>query len=62
MFNINVNLRASDPSNLGREAFNMILFPLKYLARDEHGEIRVLNIHVLNLGIEPLLDSLPNGE
>jgi hypothetical protein len=55
-------LRASDPSYFRRKAFDVVLFTLENLARDEHGEVRVFDVEFLDLGIEPLLDSLPDSE
>ena len=51
------DLRSRDPSDLRRESLDVILFPLQNLGRNEHGEVRVLDAHRLDLLVEPLCQS-----
>ena len=52
-----MDLRSRDPGDFGRESLDVILFPLQNLGRDEHGEVRVLDAHRLDLLVEPLYQS-----
>ena len=49
-----MNIRASHPSNLGREALDMVLLTLEDLLGDEHREVSVLDAHLLDLLVEPV--------
>lgn len=47
------HLRASDPSNLRGEAFDVILLALKHVRGDEHREVAVLHTKLLDFGVKP---------
>ena len=53
--------RPGDPGNFGSESLDVVLLFLEDLGRDEHGEVAVLDSHLLDLSIEPALDCLPDG-
>ena len=43
-----------DPSDLGSESLDVVLFLLQSGSRDEHGEVAVLDANLLDLGVEPV--------
>lgn len=49
------DLRLGDPSNFGRETFNVVLLFLEPSTGDEHGEVAVLNTELLDLIVKPVL-------
>lgn len=46
-------IRASDPCNFWSKAFDVVLFSLQDLLGDKHWEISILNVHLLDLSVEP---------
>jgi hypothetical protein len=49
------------PSDFSSEAFNMVLLSLQNIFRDKQGERAVLDSHLLDALVEPLLNFLPDG-
>ena len=49
-----MNIRASDPSDLGRETLDMVFLTLEDLLGDEHGEVSILDAHLLDFFVEPV--------
>lgn len=49
-----------NPSYLGSKAFDVCLFLLKDILRDEHRKGAILDSYALDLLVEPLLDFLPD--
>lgn len=50
----------SHPSNLRREALNMVLLPIQHIFGNEKRERAVLHAHLLDVRVEPLLDLFPD--
>ena len=50
----------SHPGDLGSEAFNVVLLALQHILGNEQGERTVLDSHLLDLLVEPVLDLLPD--
>lgn len=55
-----VDIRVGDPSDLGSKALNVVLLALQHILRHEQGERAVLDTHLLDTCVEPLLDLLPD--
>lgn len=49
-----------DHGQLRGEVAEVVGLLLHVALGDEHGEVAILNPHLLNLGVEPPLDELPN--
>jgi hypothetical protein len=48
------NLRLGNPSDFRSETFNVVLLPLQGSAGDKHGEIAILDTHILDGGSKEL--------
>ena len=48
------------PGDLGSEALNVILLALQHILGNEQGERAVLDTHLLDLLVEPVLNLLPD--
>lgn len=54
------DLRLGDPSQFRGETLNMVLLLLERLGGKEHGEVALLNTHLLNVMLEPFADLIPD--
>src|SRR6478736_8473191 len=54
------SLRLGDPSKLRGEALDVILLLLERLGRQEHGEVGLINTHLLDVSLEPFSDLVPD--
>lgn len=49
------DLRLGNPSDFGGETLNVVLLLLEPSARNEHGEVTILNTELLDLVVKPVL-------
>lgn len=49
-----------DPGDLSSEALNVVLLTLQHILGNEQGERAVLDAHLLDLLVEPVLNFLPD--
>ena len=52
----------SHPGNFGGEALNVVLLSLQHIFRHKQRERAVLDTHLLDVRVEPLLNLLPDRE